>query len=329
VPLTPQQIETTTRLAGIFFSHEAKRMAEMRARNGRFVHYTSAENALSIIRSKRFWMRNVTCMSDFREVHHGMDALIRYFQTEPKRADSFRAAFDACYLDAAKEAIAVFDQWKQSTELQTYIASLSEHLDREDQRGRLSMWRAFGSGTTARVALVLNIPIEYRPSTPLNVIISPVAYHSDEALARELNSVVEAVRANTAFIRGALNRQQLIETVFMMLVTAAVCLKHEGFEEEKEWRVMYFPKRNPSPRVESGVEVVSGVPQLVYKIPLIENPPGDDSLNLAIPNLFDRVIIGPTQFPWVMYEAFADALTAAGVPNAASRVFVSSIPLRS
>jgi hypothetical protein len=32
----------------------------------RFVHYTSAEAALSIIRSKRIWMRNTTCMSDYR-----------------------------------------------------------------------------------------------------------------------------------------------------------------------------------------------------------------------------------------------------------------------
>jgi hypothetical protein len=32
----------------------------------RFAHYTSAEAALSIIESKRIWMRNASCMSDYR-----------------------------------------------------------------------------------------------------------------------------------------------------------------------------------------------------------------------------------------------------------------------
>jgi len=37
------------------------------------VHYTSAEAALSIIGDKRVWIRNTTCMSDFREVEHRFD----------------------------------------------------------------------------------------------------------------------------------------------------------------------------------------------------------------------------------------------------------------
>jgi hypothetical protein len=32
--------------------------------HARFVHYTSAEAALKIIRTKRFWMRNTNCMAD-------------------------------------------------------------------------------------------------------------------------------------------------------------------------------------------------------------------------------------------------------------------------
>jgi hypothetical protein len=34
----------------------------------RCAHYTSAEAALRIINSKCLWMRNTTCMSDYREV---------------------------------------------------------------------------------------------------------------------------------------------------------------------------------------------------------------------------------------------------------------------
>jgi hypothetical protein len=55
---------------------------------------------------------------------------------------------------------------------------------------------------------------------------------------------------------------------------------------------------------------------------------GPDLDNVAIPSLIDRVIIGPSPYPWPMYEAFVAALTAAGVPDANQRVFVSGIPIR-
>jgi hypothetical protein len=72
---------------------------------------------------------------------------------------------------------------------------------------------------------------------------------------------------------------------------------------------------------------VNGIPQIVYKIPL-ENNSGAGIVGLSLTELLDRVIIGPTQFPWVTYEAFVAALDAAGVKDAGSRVFVSSIPIR-
>ena len=65
--LTPEQMETLLRLEAIFMPHATKRRNVLYG-NGtrdyaRFVHYTSAEAALSIIRTKRVWMRNTTCMS--------------------------------------------------------------------------------------------------------------------------------------------------------------------------------------------------------------------------------------------------------------------------
>jgi hypothetical protein len=75
------------------------------------------------------------------------------------------------------------------------------------------------------------------------------------------------------------------------------------------------------------MEIVSGIPQLVHKIPLENNPSAGIS-GIALADLFDRIIIGPTQFPWVMYEAFVAALDHAGIKDAANRVFRSQIPVR-
>jgi hypothetical protein len=50
---------------------------------------------------------------------------------------------------AADEAIVLFYQWWNDIRFNTYIVSMSEHDNKEDLHGRLSMWRAFG-GNLAR-----------------------------------------------------------------------------------------------------------------------------------------------------------------------------------
>jgi hypothetical protein len=76
------------------------------------------------------------------------------------------------------------------------------------------------------------------------------------------------------------------------------------------------------------IEVIGGVPQPIYKIPLdLTVNPALAPLDLA--TMFDRVIIGPSPYPWSIFEAFVETLTRSGISDAAERVFVSSIPIRS
>ena len=296
----------------------------MRGKNGRFVHYTSADNALKILNSKCIWMRNTTCMSDYREVNHGLDALNRYFANSPSK-QAFTDALNGCSAGIAEEAFALFNQWWQATQLQTYITSISEHDDREDVHGRLSMWRAFGN-STARVAMVVRIGSEIGKNLSLGAELSPVGYFTDAELGQELSLVVNNVRENQDFLR-TVDRPWLLQTIFAVLTSAVVSLKHEGFAEEREWRIIHSPARRPSPHLKPSIEVVAGVPQQVYKIPLRSDAAAGLS-NLDPDELIDRIIIGPTQFPWAMYDAFVAALKDAGVKDAGNRVFVSQIPVR-
>jgi hypothetical protein len=141
--LTPQQqeaIQLALKLEPIFMP-QARRQ-RLQAGFGddasstpiRFAHYTSAEAALKIIETKRIWMRNVTCMADYREVHHGYDLLRGFFSDSVKR-DSFIAALDACHSGIAQEVINQFDQRRSDIQLRTYVTSISEHDDREDFHG--------------------------------------------------------------------------------------------------------------------------------------------------------------------------------------------------
>jgi hypothetical protein len=317
--LTAEQQAVTEKLARVLMPYARERRDEAIKNRQRFVHYTSAEAALKIINSKALWMRNVTCMADFSEVYHGFQR----FVTHPRK-DPLIAAIDAAVPGVGQEAVKLFDSWWADTRFQTYITSISEHDPSEDIHGRLSMWRAFARGS-ARVALVINIPLQATAS-PLNVWMSPVAYFTQDQLGTELDRVIDNIAANHQFLRG-LDRQQVLGTVFMMLVAAIVCLKHEGFHEEREWRLVYSPNRTPSPHMTQSVEIVDGVPQTVYKIPLIGEPPPELE-NTSIARLLDRVIIGPSPYPLVMYDAFVRTLKDAGVENASERVFTSGIPIR-
>ncbi len=325
--MTEEQMQATMRLEGIFMPH-ARQQRDSAYRNGakptRFVHYTSAEAALSIIKSKRVWMRNTNCMADYREVQHGFDSLNSFFLDTAKR-DSFVQALEACAPGSAQEAINLFNSWLPDIRLNTYIASLSEHDDSEDQHGRLSMWRGF-RGNVARVAIVLKIPPFSGGAAALNVIFSPVAYLNEVAVHGVLDSVIQNICNSADFLRST-ERQTLINFIFLMLVAGVACLKHEGFHEEREWRAIYSPNRSPSPLMETSTEIVEGVPQIVHKVPL-DATVSQVLSELDFASMFDRLIIGPSPYPWVMHTAFVQALTAAGVSNAQERVWASGIPIR-
>ena len=73
--------------------------------------------------------------------------------------------------------------------------------------------------------------------------------------------------------------------------------------------------------------MIGGTPQPIYKIPL-QNVIEEDFRGAEIPELLDRIIIGPTRYPWAAHEAFVQLLGEAGVEDPQNRVCVSNIPLR-
>ena len=140
---------------------------------------------------------------------------------------------------------------------------------------------------------------------------SPVAYLSEPAAHGVIDQVIANVRANREYLR-TVKRETLALMVFQMFASGISCLKHEGFHEEREWRAIYTPKRWSSPLMQSSTEVVAGVPQVIYQLPL------DGSVSPLVADLdfarvFDRLIVGPTPYPWPIYGAFVEVLKAAGV----------------
>ena len=92
-----------------------------------------------------------------------------------------------------------------------------------------------------------------------------------------------------------LGQETVKQIVFTMLRFAVLCTKHPGFHEEREWRVVASPSMHPTDHATLGIEVIRGTPQVVLKLDL-QNQPDKGLVGLAIPELQDRIIIGPCEF---------------------------------
>jgi hypothetical protein len=149
------------------------------------VHYTSAENALQIIRSGTFWLRNVRCMNDFSEVQHGINLLVKAFGgPENPRINRIYAALDHVAPGAAKEAVDRFNGWIPRLPDITFIGCLSLAQENE-AAGRLSMWRAYANSGSG-VALHLDSAPFDANTEALAAYSLPIAYLTDDEFLEEL-----------------------------------------------------------------------------------------------------------------------------------------------
>jgi hypothetical protein len=329
---TLEQMRIAKKVGEVFMVHAAKETSRLfpnEDSRAKFAHYTSAEAAIKIIRSKRLWMRNATAMSDFSEVEHGFSILSRlYAPSQGHGLKDLIAAVDDCVPGAGTDALNFFNKNLIGFRSKTYIASLSEHdEERENLHGRLSMWRAFGGSSNPRVALIISLPAFTGATAALSAIFSPVAYFTESEIAAQITQIMTSVESNKVLLQSV-DRQLVVGSVFMMLLTGTTCLKHEGFLEEREWRVIHQPDWWASPLTLPSSQVINGVPQLVYELP-IDKEVSEHVAGVDLSLILDRVIIGPTQFPIAIRDAVVEALESAKIPNAGGKVVTSGIPLRS
>lgn len=314
----PQQLtDEQAKFFQIFHGYALGKQLEIDLKQGRFVHYTSAENASKMFAVPKLWLRNSQTMNDFSEIHHGMKCLFHAYRRPA--GERFRAAINRIFSDVAAEIEKQFDSWLPDFQFNTYLASLSEHDDTEDTYGRLSMWRAYGN-----VALVLNRQVFLTPSDVINAYTSPVAYMDPPEFEVEFEKMVDNVEREAAFL-ATRPREMVIGMIFSMFRYAVLCTKHPAFKEEREWRIIYSPS-NGSSVIEKAVETIRGVPQLVYKIPLVDIP--GQLEGAAPPSLVNRVIIGPTQYGAATFDALLQQMNDAGIPDPSAKLVISGVPLR-
>ena len=89
----------------------------------------------------------------------------------------------------------------------------------------------------------------------------------------------------------------------------------------------FTPSLQPPLDLVRAVEVCRGEPQVIYKLPLAARP-GNGGASTALAELLEALIIGPSDNPRAVRDAFVELLGEAGVADAAARVRISDIPVR-
>ena len=70
-----------------------------------------------------------------------------------------------------------------------------------------------------------------------------------------------------------------------------------------------------------------GVPQAIYTLELQDHVESG-LVGFTVPDFLDRPIIGPTEFPVTLHDAFLEVMDKAKIQNRADKLVVSHIPLR-
>lgn len=315
---TSAAIEAFSELA---FPSETRRFQDVFDKGLKMAHYTTAENAALILNNQTLWLRNAQLMNDFSEVAHGTACLQLCLQAG--NGAQMEAALNAAH-PGLWVAIANFlNNMESQTRTHTYLTSLSAH-DPEDFLGRLSMWRAYG-GPTSGVAIIFNTEVFGQDSLTLGAFSSPVSYGDEFTMGARLQEIIQGIASNTELLKLVPfdNAKAVMSNALQF---ATLSHKHPAFAEEQEWRVIHRPLTDATAFISTSVETIRGIPQMVCKIPLRDQP-GLNMPWLNLERLLYRIIIGPCVYPQQVAWAFAEILRGIGI-DPVGRIVTAAIPLR-
>jgi hypothetical protein len=288
-------------------------------------HYTSVQVLEKIILDEELWFSNPLYMNDLEEMRFGLNEGAQLFLSSPvvieaagseHRAQIIRGAFHHYYQMLDMEGA-----------LDIYVFCFCEH-DRNNDDGILSMWRGYG-GHGNGVALVLDTAsIPDPPAAPLYI--SPVQYGSRKTRVQWMNDILKQW---ADILKDSEIPDDLLyisaHQFFIVLKLLALTTKHDGFKEEREWRIIYQPENDPQQHLGPALSYHIGdrgvEPKLKYRIGAL---PRFSPSALSLSNLLVRIILGPTVSHHLSILATKRMLDRIGKPEFQDRVAASSIPLR-
>jgi hypothetical protein len=322
-----QLIQTVTEA---LFGYSQEQLANVQA-SDRFVHYTSAETAMNILKGagdgrRYIWLRNASEMNDFSEIQWGKycfnEAVIKTPEVDKRLGQLINQVDPDMRFKLALEMSTGFEQMQANT----HLVSLARHDENLAKTGLLSMWRAYGG--PENVCLVFNSAAFMGKQKSYELVLSPVLYANPSDYQAHFSAMLDRLEERIDILKHA-KSDFLLFNLKRAIDFSILSTKHPAFREENEWRVIHYPnpfKDRDDPPCD--IVCINGKVQKIYKIPM-ENRAEEGGLANSAPNeLIDRIIVGPTQNYELVRAAFIKLMGDAGIESPEARVEFSAIPLR-
>jgi hypothetical protein len=288
-------------------------------------HYTTMATFEAVMKNEELWLSNPLFMNDIEELRFGLLEAAKAFRDHAgiRRACGDKARFDA--LDAA------FGQklhlLSDDEALDTYVICFCEH-DPADYNGLLSMWRGYG-GNGSGAAVVLNTAnLSYVADFP--IVLAKVHYATREGRLKWINgkldlfaSLIEKTQLPVPMFYIAIH--QLLERLKLF----ALFSKHDGFDEEKEWRMVYIKDRDREKRLAPMFHYHVQGDRIEPKLKFSFEKARKLGAHIQLDDIVDRIILGPSAAQFISVKTVKRMLQILDKGNLAMKVHGSNTPYRS
>lgn len=289
-------------------------------------HYTSLASLEKILSSRELWLSNPLYMNDWEELRFGMQEGATAFRT----SESIR---ESCSTDERFDHLinyfnSLYLEFESDHALDCYVLCLSEHTPSKSD-GVLSMWRGYGEqGSGAALLFNTNAFPRYEH---LPLMVGQVVYATKPARRAWLSERVSAIAKEISrFPVTDENLEAAAHTWFERLKVFAIFTKHEGFQEEREWRVVYMKERDPQKALTASLGYSIGPrgvePKLKLSLDVLTDTTEEKS---SLDSLIGGILLGPSLSSALAQASIRRMVELLKLPVLAGRITASQIPFRS
>lgn len=292
-------------------------------------HYTSISTLECIMKNDEVWLGNPLLMNDVQELRFGIIEAARAFRLHEGIRDACGGTGSQRYHDLLVEFERKLEKVSNEDSFDTYVLCFSEHpRNNKKSDGLLSMWRGYGANGQGAAIVFDTNKISERADSPL--ILAKVQYASTDDrldwIDKKLDAFANILKtADIPTDKFYIPIHSLLERFKFF----ALFSKHDGFEEEQEWRMVYLKDRDSDNKLADMLSYVVGgkgiEPKLKLKIGYIE---GVIEKENSISNIVSEIILGPSISNILTLMTIKRMLEKVRKPELIDRVVMSSAPFR-
>jgi hypothetical protein len=289
-------------------------------------HYTTLPVLEKIVMNDELWFSHPLLMNDSDEMRWGLEQGEILFKSNENLMSACGSA--TRYKRLLDDFSSKYIEYTHMHAAGTYVACFCRHNEIDDRDGILSMWRGYG-GNGSGVALIFDTQqLNARDDTPF--VLAPIEYLSKADRTAHITAQIDLL-AQTIKLHNPTDEELPSAGLWFMerLKLFALFTKHNGFNEEKEWRLAYMGERDKEGHFYDmlGYFITERGAQPKLKVKIGPHP-GFKDPELSMAKLAHSILLGPSLAGRLNQLAIERLLVLAKKDKLRMNVRVSGIPYR-